>query len=178
MYAHYTAISKKNPEHRLRSLAEGELVRFNLVQGSKGAEAADITSIDGEPVQGSEYAHPRPNQGSASSNKNTSRGGSGGARSVGRSMRGGSSAPRRGQRGGNHNNNASFDSNQVRNDYTGEEQNYNHQQHQQQQQPRRPANQRRGNNQAGAFRSGRGRDQNQYANDASGNNPPPFMNRN
>lgn len=33
VYAHYTAISKKNPSHRLRSLAEGELVRFNLVEG-------------------------------------------------------------------------------------------------------------------------------------------------
>jgi len=40
-------------------LAEGELVQFNLIQGSKGPEATDITGMDGVPVQGSEFARPK-----------------------------------------------------------------------------------------------------------------------
>jgi cold shock CspA family protein len=58
VYAHYTAITKKNPNHRVRSLADGEVVRFNIKSGSKGAEACDITAANGGPVQGSEYALP------------------------------------------------------------------------------------------------------------------------
>ncbi|CAF0712997.1 unnamed protein product [Brachionus calyciflorus] len=58
VYAHYTAISKKNPEHRVRSLADGESVKFNIVEGTKGLEASDITGADGGHVQGSEYARP------------------------------------------------------------------------------------------------------------------------
>jgi len=49
----------KNPNHRVRSLADGELVMFNIIQGSKGAEASDITSANGGSVQGSEYARPK-----------------------------------------------------------------------------------------------------------------------
>jgi len=59
VYAHYSAIINKNPDHRVRSLADGELVQFNIIQGAKGVEAADITGINGETVQGSEYALPR-----------------------------------------------------------------------------------------------------------------------
>lgn len=59
VYAHYSAIVNKNPNHRVRSLADGELVQFNITEGSKGAEAADITGLDGGPVQGSEYARPK-----------------------------------------------------------------------------------------------------------------------
>jgi cold shock CspA family protein len=59
VYAHYSAIVNKNPNHRVRSLADGELVQFNITEGSKGAEAADITGLDGAPVQGSEYARPK-----------------------------------------------------------------------------------------------------------------------
>lgn len=59
VYAHYSAIINKNPNHRVRSLADGELVQFNIVEGSKGAEASDITGLDGRPVQGSEYARPK-----------------------------------------------------------------------------------------------------------------------
>lgn len=59
VYAHYTSIVNKNPNHRVRSLADGELVMFNIIQGSKGAEASDITSANGGSVQGSEYARPK-----------------------------------------------------------------------------------------------------------------------
>ena len=56
VYAHYSSIINKNPNHRVRSLADGELVQFNIINGSKGAEATDITGVNGVPVQGSEYA--------------------------------------------------------------------------------------------------------------------------
>lgn len=59
VYAHYSAIVNKNPNHRVRSLADGELVQFNIIEGSKGSEASDITGLDGTSVQGSEYARPK-----------------------------------------------------------------------------------------------------------------------
>jgi cold shock CspA family protein len=58
IYAHFTSVAKKNPKHRLRSLGDGELVRFNIVDTAKGQEAIEITGPDGEPVIGSEYAIP------------------------------------------------------------------------------------------------------------------------
>jgi cold shock CspA family protein len=58
IYAHFTSVAKKNPSHRLRSLGDGELVRFNIVDTAKGLEAIEITGPDGEPVIGSEYAIP------------------------------------------------------------------------------------------------------------------------
>lgn len=72
VYAHYTAIANKNPDHRVRSLADGEAVQFNIVEGSKGAEASDITGVNGEAVQGSEYARPRRDT-SAKGSRSTSR---------------------------------------------------------------------------------------------------------
>lgn len=59
VYAHYSAIVNKNPNHRVRSLADGESVMFNIIQGTKGAEASDITGVNGGSVQGSEYARPK-----------------------------------------------------------------------------------------------------------------------
>ena len=58
VYAHYTSVAKKNPDHRLRSLGEGELVKFNIVDTTKGLEAIEITGPNGEAVLGSEYARP------------------------------------------------------------------------------------------------------------------------
>ena len=67
VYAHYSAIVNKNPNHRVRSLADGELVMFNIIQGTKGAEASDITGANGGAVQGSEYARPKNPNNSQSS---------------------------------------------------------------------------------------------------------------
>lgn len=50
VYAHHSAIIKKNPAHSVRSLADGELVQFNIVEGEKGLEAADITGVNGGSV--------------------------------------------------------------------------------------------------------------------------------
>jgi len=84
VYAHHSAIVKKNPNHSVRSLADGELVQFNIVEGEKGLEAADIAGVNGGPVQGSEYARPR------SSEQGRSRG-AGGAGGRSERSRGGSS---------------------------------------------------------------------------------------
>lgn len=57
----------------MRSLADGELVQFNLIEGSKGMEAADITGMNDEPVQGSEYARPINTSSTRSEPRNSSR---------------------------------------------------------------------------------------------------------
>lgn len=33
VYVHYSSIENKNPNHRVRSLADGELVKFNIIEG-------------------------------------------------------------------------------------------------------------------------------------------------
>lgn len=73
VYAHYSSIENKNPNHRVRSLADGELVRFNIIEGSKGAEASDITGVDGGAVQGSEYARPKSQSLTSTGKRNMSK---------------------------------------------------------------------------------------------------------
>jgi len=57
VFVHHTAIAKYNIKHQLSSLADGELVEFDVVKGKKkGLEASNVTGPEGEQVKGSRYA--------------------------------------------------------------------------------------------------------------------------
>uniref|UniRef100_A0A8U7M7E7 Uncharacterized protein n=1 Tax=Corvus moneduloides TaxID=1196302 RepID=A0A8U7M7E7_CORMO len=53
LFIHRTDIKRNNPKNYLQSVGDGEVVQFDMVQGRKGLQAANVTGPGGIPVKGS-----------------------------------------------------------------------------------------------------------------------------
>ena len=57
IFVHQTAIIKNNPNKLLRSVAQGDVVQFDIVMGNKNMpEASNVSGPNGKPVRGFRYA--------------------------------------------------------------------------------------------------------------------------
>ncbi|KAI5748775.1 hypothetical protein M8J76_001854 [Diaphorina citri] len=71
VFVHSKRIKYNNPRKLYKTLAEGETVEFDIMQGDKGHEAINVTGPDGRYVQGSQFAANKPkyNRRKAKANK-------------------------------------------------------------------------------------------------------------
>ncbi|XP_054440623.1 Y-box-binding protein 1-like [Pteronotus mesoamericanus] len=57
VFVHHSAIARRSSRRYQRGIDNGEAVEFDVVQGERGAEAANVTGPAGAPVKGSRF-HP------------------------------------------------------------------------------------------------------------------------